>query len=103
MGEPILCVAASISPKRVSWSILNAVKVPGQLSLRGQYYNAASMRKLVPGGIVGIVEAYCLGQALDSLGRASEKMPAIGRTGTPVAPYVLCLFSRSQGLECHAD
>ena len=66
------------------------------MSLRGQYYNAASMRKLVPGGIVGIVEAYCLGQALDSLGRASEKMPAIGRTGTPVAPYVLCLLA-SQG------
>ncbi len=81
----------------VAWSILNAVKVPSQLSLRGQHHNAVGMRKLVPGGVVGIVEAYRLAQALDSLGRAGEKMPAIDCTGTPVAPHVLCLFRRSQG------
>ena len=65
--------------------------------MRGQHHHTTGMRKLLPGGVVGIVEAHRLGQALDSFGRASEKMPAVDGAGTPIAPHVLRLFGRRQG------
>src|SRR4029450_9499803 len=80
----------------VAWRILDPVKVARELSLWGEHHDASGMRKLPLGRVVGITEAYGLGQALDGLRRASEKVPtasgiSVGRIGTAVAPRVLCL------------
>ena len=103
-GRANLVVGGFHEPQpHIPWGILNAVKVPRQLSLRGEHHDATGMRVLLSVRVVAVAKAHRLGQALNGLGLAGKEMPATVYAGTAIGPHILRLLRGSQGRSCHRD